>query len=142
LLDGAPSASTIAAMKRERGRAALVAVAALNVAVPAVARAFPEALGPRATAMGDAGVADARATDALRLNPAAMSLASLYTVAGDFQFMNKGGGQALNAAIADSTSDSKIGGGLYYGYRSASPMGVPSLGAHQAGLAISYPLSD
>ena len=126
----------------KRGRAALVAVAALNVAVPAVARAFPDALGPRATAMGDAGVADARATDAFRLNPAAMSLAALYTVAADYQFMTKQGGDALNLGIADSTSDSRIGGGLFYGHRSASPAGLPSLGAHQAGLVLSYPVSE
>ena len=144
--------------RRERGRAALVAAAAFKlagrsafrgsvlwaalVAFSGAARAFPDALGPRATAMGDAGVADARATDALRLNPAGMALASLYTVAADYQFMNKEGGQSLNVGVADSTSDSKIGGGLFYGYRGASPMGLPSLGAHQAGLALSYPLSE
>lgn len=148
--------------RRERGRAALGAAVALNLAgvpagvsavswavllagllaFPRAAGAFPDALGPRATAMGDGGVADARATDALRLNPAGMGLASLYTVAADYQFMNKEGGRALSAAVADSTSDSRIGGGLFYGYRSASPTGLASLGAHQAGVAMSYPLSE
>jgi len=127
---------------RWRARAALIAAAAATVAIPGLARAFPDALGPRATAMGDAGVADARATDALRLNPAGMGLASLYTLAADYQFMNHQAGQSLNAAVADSTSESKIGGGLFYGYRSASPAGSPSLGAHQAGLSLSYPLSE
>ncbi|HEX4509620.1 MAG TPA: hypothetical protein VH328_06060, partial [Burkholderiaceae bacterium] len=101
--------------ERERGRAALLAALVVILAVPAVARAFPDAVGPRATAMGDAGVADARATDALRLNPAGMSLTSLYTAAADYQFMNKQGGHSLNVGLADSTSDSKIGGGLFYG---------------------------
>jgi len=136
--------------RRERGRAALITAAhliltgvlAIIVAVPGVAQAFPDALGPRATGMGEAGVADARATDALRLNPAGMGLASLYTLAADYQFMNKQGGQSLNVGVADSTSDTKLGGGLFYGYRSASPMGLPSLGAHQAGLAVSFPLSE
>jgi|GEM_PF-713679 len=137
--------------RRERGRAALVTAAHLTrfgivllaaVATPGVARAFPDALGARATGMGDAGVADARATDALRLNPAAMGLASLYTVAADYQFMSKQAGQSLNVGVADSTSDTKLGGGLFYGYRSASPAGLPSLGAHQAGLSLSYPLSE
>jgi hypothetical protein len=126
----------------KRGRAAMAAVAAFTLAVPTAAWAFPEALGPRATAMGEAGVADARATDALRLNPAAMSLAALYTVAADYQFLNKQGGQSLNAGVADSTSDYKIGGGLFYGYRSASPTGLPSLAAHQAGVALSYSISE
>jgi hypothetical protein len=125
----------------KRGRAALV-VAALNLTVPAVARAFPDALGPRPTAMGDAGRADARATDALRLNPADMSIASLYTVAGDYQLMTKEGGQALNVAVADSTSEFKLGGGLYYAHRGASAAGLPSLAAHEAGLALSFPLAD
>jgi len=137
--------------RRERGRAALVTAAQFTVAsvvflagalAPGVARAFPDALGARATGMGDAGVADARATDALRLNPAAMGLASLYTVAADYQFMNKQAGQSLNVGVADSTSDTKLGGGVFYGYRSASPTGGPSLGAHQAGLALSFPLSE
>jgi len=139
--------------RRERGRAALVTAAPLTlsgvvVAVlallvfPGRAQAFPDALGPRATGMGDAGVADARATDALRLNPAGMGLAALYTVAADYQFMNKQAGQSLNVGVADSTSDTKVGGGLFYGYRSASPAGLPSLGAHQAGLALAFPLSE
>ncbi len=123
------------------GRAALV-VAALNLAVPATARAFPDALGPRATAMGDAGHGDARATDALRLNPAGMSLASLYNVTGDYQLITRSGGQVLNVAVADSTSEFRVGGGLYYGYRSAAPAGLPQLGAHEAGLALSYPFAD
>lgn len=127
---------------RRRGRAVLIAAAATILAIPGVASAFPDALGPRATGMGDAGVADARATDALRLNPAGMAVASLYTIAADYQFMNKQGGQSLNVGVADSTSDSRIGGGLFYGYRSASPMGLPSLGAHEGGLALSFPLSE
>lgn len=122
-------------------RAALVVAASILVA-PWDGWAFPDALGPRVTAMGDAGRADAQATDALRLNPASMSLAPLYNLTGDYQFITKGGGGVLNVAVADSTSDSKIAGGLYYAHKSVSPAGLPELGAHEAGLALSYPFAE
>ncbi|HEY4187619.1 MAG TPA: hypothetical protein VGP07_21255 [Polyangia bacterium] len=122
-------------------RAALV-VAASFLTVPAGAWAFPDALGPRVTAMGDAGRADAQATDALRLNPAGMSLTPLYNLTADYQLITKGGGGVLNVAVADSTSDSKIAGGLYYAHKGMSPAGLPALAAHEAGLALAYPFAD
>jgi len=109
---------------------------------PAVVAAYPDAVGARPLAMGQAGRADARGTDGLALNPAGISLATLYAIAADYQIMTKSGGQTVRVAIADSTSASGLGGGLYYGYRAISPVGAPSLHAHEAGLALSYPFVD
>ncbi|HEY8924427.1 MAG TPA: hypothetical protein VIU64_08605 [Polyangia bacterium] len=114
----------------------------LGVLAPAVADAYPDAVGARPLAMGQAGHADARGTDALALNPAGMSLATLYAIAADYQMVTKSGGQTIRVAIADSTSASGLAGGLYYGYRAISPTGAPSLHAHEAGLALAYPFVD
>jgi hypothetical protein len=129
-------------MKRGRGTRAAAAAAGLLLAVPAAAWAYGDDLGPRAVAMGQGGRADARATDALALNPAGMSLSTLYNIAADYQVVTKDGGQTLRVAAADSTSAFGLGGGLYYAYRTASPAGVPRLGAHEFGLALSYPFVD
>ena len=114
----------------------------LSALAPAVAAAYPDAVGARPLAMGQAGRADARGTDALALNPAGMSLATLYAIAADYQTVTKAGGQTIRVAIADSTSASGLAGGLYYGYRAISPAGVPALHAHEAGLSLSYPFVD
>jgi len=114
----------------------------MSALAPAGAAAYPDAVGARPLAMGQAGRADARGTDGLALNPAGMSLATLYAIAADYQILNRSGGQTVRVAIADSTSASGLGGGVYYGYRAASPAGVPSLHAHEAGLALSYPFVD
>lgn len=125
-----------------RGARAAVLVAGLYLAAPPRARAFSDDLGPRSLAMGEGGRADAQATDALRLNPAGMSLATLYNFAADYQIVTKNGGQTLRVAAADSTSDFRLGGGVYYAYRTSSAAGVPRLGAHEVGLALSYPFAD
>ena len=126
----------------KRGIRAAAVVAGLGLVIPAAAWGFADDLGPRPIAMGQSGLADARGTDGLRLNPGGMSLAPLYTLSGDYQFVTKQGGHALRVAIADSTSASGLAGGLYYGYRAASPAGAPTLGAHEAGLALAYPFAD
>jgi len=118
------------------------AVLIVNALAPAVAAAYPDAVGARPLAMGQAGRADARGTDALALNPAGMSIATLYAIAADYQMVTKSGGQTVRVAIADSTSASGLAGGLYYGYRAISPAGLPSLHAHEAGLALSFPFVD
>lgn len=122
-------------------RAALL-VASLDLLAPGAAWAYPDDVGARPLGMGQAGRADARGTDGLALNPAGMSLATLYAIAADYQLLTKSGGQTVRVAIADSTSAFQLGGGFYYAYRTASPMGVPSLGAHEVGLALSYPFVD
>jgi len=126
----------------KRGTRAAAFVAGLTLVTPAVAWGFADDQGPRSIAMGQAGRADARGTDGLRLNPAGMSQAPLYTLSGDYQFLTKQGGQTLRVSVADSTSASGLAGGLYYGYRSATPAGAPAVGAHEAGLALAYALGD
>ena len=128
--------------RRKRGGRAAALVASLTLTSPAMAWGFADDLGPRPIAMGQSGRADALGTDGLRLNPGGMSLAPLYTLSGDYQLLTKQGGHTLRVAVADSTSASGLGGGLYYGYRTASPTGAPTLGAHEAGLALSYPFAD
>jgi hypothetical protein len=125
-----------------RAARAAVLVAGLNLLAPGAARAYPDDVGARPLGMGQAGRADARGTDGLALNPAGMSLATLYAIAADYQFLTRSGGQTVRVAVADSTSAFQLGGGFYYAYRTASPMGVPSLGAHEVGLALSYPFVD
>ena len=135
-------------MKRERGARAVTrhswSALAAGMALLASARAwaYPDDVGPRSLAMGAGGRADARGTDALALNPAGMSLATRYAVAGDYQLVTRSGGQTLRVGVADSTSAFGLGGGFYYAYRAVSPAGVPSLHAHELGLALSYPFSD
>lgn len=125
-----------------RAARAAVLVASLNLLAPGAARAYPDDVGARSLGMGQGGRADARGTDGLALNPAGMSLATLYAIAADYQFLTRSGGQTVRVAVADSTSAFQLGGGFYYAYRTASPRGVPSLGAHEVGLALSYPFVD
>lgn len=129
-------------MKRGR-RALLLAAATTLMSSPSTtAWAFPDFLGARGLAMGGAGRADARAEQGPLLNPAGMSLARLYTVEGGYGYITRDGGQTFRGSVVDSTSGFKLGGGLFYSYRTASPAGVPALKGHQVGLSLSYPFGD
>lgn len=131
-------------MKRRHwahGGGAVALVVAL-LALPAPARAFSDFAGARGLAMGGAGRADARGDQGPLLNPAGMSLSRLYTVEGGYQYVTRDGGHAARASVVDSTSGFKLAGGLFYGYRTASPAGVPAISGHQAGLSLSYPFAD
>jgi hypothetical protein len=106
------------------------------------AAAYPDQPGMRALAMGGAGRADASANEGPLLNPAGMSLSRVYTLAGAYQFVTDDGGHFAHASVVDSTSTFQLAGGLYYNYRTSSPAGLPKQTGHEAGLALSFPLSD
>jgi hypothetical protein len=112
------------------------------VAAPLPAAAFPDYVGTRATSMGGAGRADARANQGPLLNPAGMSLAKVFTLEAGYQFITRDGGHLFNASVVDTTSGWQLGGGLYYSHRRISPSGVPRLSAHEVGVALSYPFGN
>jgi hypothetical protein len=112
------------------------------VALPRASFGFADFVGSRGLAMGQAGRADARGGQGPLANPAGMSLARLYTVEGEYGFLSSGGGHAARLSVVDSTSGFKLAGGLFYGYRTASPAGVAKLSGHEAGLSLSYPFAD
>jgi hypothetical protein len=119
-----------------------VALAVTLVALPSSVRAFSDFAGTRGLAMGGAGRADARGDQGPLLNPAGMSLSRLYTVEGGYQFITRDGGHVARASVVDSTSGFKLAGGLFYGYRTSSPAGLPALSGHEAGLSLAYPFAD
>jgi hypothetical protein len=121
---------------------ALAVACAALLALPGVALGFADFVGSRGLAMGQAGRADARGDQGPLWNPAGMSLARLYTVDGEYGFITRGGGHAARLSVVDSTSAFKLAGGLFYGYRTASPAGLPKLTGHEAGIALSYPFAD
>ena len=121
---------------------ALAALCAALLALPGEALAFSDFVGSRGLAMGQAGRADARGDQGPLWNPAGMSLARLYTVEGGYGFITRDGGHAARVSVVDSTSASKLAGGLFYGYRTASPAGVAQLSGHEAGLSLSYPFAE
>lgn len=131
-------------MKRRhfaQGGGAVALVVSL-LALPSPALGFSDFAGARGLAMGGAGRADARGDQGPVLNPAGMALSRLYTVEGSYQFVTRDGGHAVRASVVDSTSAFKLAGGLFYGYRTASPAGVPALSGHEAGLSLAYPFAD
>jgi hypothetical protein len=125
----------------KHGRLA-AAVAVLIVETSARAWSFPDDPGPRALAMGGAGRGDARGDQGPRLNPSGMSLARLYTVEGGYEFITHDIGHLARVSVVDSTSGSNLAGGLYYSYRTASPVSLPRLSGHEAGLSFSYPFAE
>jgi hypothetical protein len=129
-------------MNPARARVAVALAILVFLGAPLGARAFPDDPGPRAIGMGGAGVADARADEGPRLNPSGMSLARVYTVEADYRFITKDGGHLVHAAVVDSTSDFKLGAGLFYTYRTAALAGASRLGGHEAGLALSYSFGE
>jgi hypothetical protein len=127
----------------KRGRLAVAtAVVMLTLAKPLIVSAFPDYLGSRSLGMGGAGRADARGDQGPLLNPAGMSLSRLYTLDGGYQFISRDGGHVARVSVVDSTSSFNLAGGLFYGYRTASPAGVTGLSGHEAGVALSYPFGD
>jgi hypothetical protein len=127
----------------KRGRLAIaMAVVVVIAATPVRVGAFPDYLGSRALAMGGAGRADARGDQGPLLNPAGMSLSRMYTMEGGYQFISRDGGHVARVSVVDSTSSFNLAGGLFYSYRTASPVGVVRLSGHEAGVALSYPFGD
>lgn len=131
-------------MKRRHGAhgGGAVALAVALMASPSSALGFSDFVGARSLAMGGAGRADARGDQGPLLNPAGMSLSRVYTVDAGYQFITRDGGHAARASVVDSTSAFKLAGGLFYGYRTSRPAGVPALTGHEAGLSLAYPFAD
>jgi hypothetical protein len=119
--------------------AAVILLAAVLLSRPA--RAFENFDGTRALSMGDATRAWALGDSALLLNPSGMSLAKIYNVEASYGYGSRLSEQFAHASVVDSTSESTIGGGLYYTYRFDKPRGVAGH-AHEAGAALSLPIGE
>lgn len=118
------------------------------------AQAQNDLVGVRALGAGEAMRAIATGAEGPLLNPAGMSLIKQYVIEAQYGFTVEPLQHAVNVAVVDSITSSKVAAGLFYSFI----YGTPHLGfnwaggtvrseqitrtGHAAGLSLSIPLGD
>lgn len=111
------------------------------------ARAFDGVEGARALGMANALRASPTGSSTLLLNPSGITLQPSFEIDATYSYLPQMGQHALNLAFVDSSSASRIGGGLSYSYLHGSPLdfrtnrGLLFVG-HDLTIGLAYPLGD